>query len=161
MTPNPTLHNPWNRMLQQRRMELSRASRSAIMPANCQPPSNITPQAAERQQRSQLLSVPILAGAAGDNQLIPTLTGKKLIYELVLWNVSAQTLALYQGPSASGILLLMLTNFPALTGFTLGFNGSFAQPHWEIDSGQPFVLNLGVGTEVDGFIRYKISSGST
>ncbi len=158
---NPTLNNPWNRMLQARRVSLANASRSAITPANCQPAIASSPAAVERQQRSQLLSVPVLALAAGDNQLIPTLTGKKLIYEVVLWNVGAQTLAFWQGPSASGILLTKFTNFPALTGFTLGFNGNFAMPHWEIDSGQPLVLNLSAGTEVDGFIRYKISSGST
>jgi hypothetical protein len=107
-----------------------------------------------------LLLSPINANIAGDTALIPTLSGKKLIYEIVLWNVTAQTIAFYQGPSASGILLLRLTGFPSLTGFTLGFNGNFSQPHFEVDAGQQFVLNLANATQVDGFIRYSIGGGS-
>lgn len=158
---NPAINNPYNQILQARREALSNATRSALVPANCQTAAMLTPQALTRQERSQLLEVTINCNTAGDNQLIPTLTGKKLIYEIVIWNVAAQTLALFQGPSATGILKLRLTSFPALTGFTLGFNGSYAQPHFEIDGGQPFVLNLAASTQVDGMIRYKISSGST
>ena len=58
------------------------------------------------------------------------------------------------------ITLLDLVNFPALTGFLLGFNGNFEQPHWEIDNGQPLVLNLSAGTQVTGFIRYRTENGT-
>lgn len=149
---NGAIPNPWNQLLRARANALEYAYRGPISPG-CQLPSLDTPAA--NVQRKSLLAVPINCSAAGDNQLIPTLIGKKLIYEIFIWNVAAQTLKLYQGSSASGILLLQLTSFPALTGFVLGFNGNFAQPHWEIDPGQPLVLNLGAATQVDGFIRYR------
>ncbi len=146
--------NPWNSVLRMRAMQLTKAYRHPIAPG-CDLPD---PKSTPLQRRSSLLTVPIQISSAGDNQLISTLIGKKLIYEIVIWNVAAQTLKFYQGPSASGILLLPLTNFPALSMFTLGFNGNFEQAHWEIDPGQPFVLNLQNNTEVDGFIRYRVAT---
>lgn len=150
--------NPWNEVLRQRAKALSVAFRHPISPGcNLQPVQPLPPPVSSpKQERASLLTIPIIASAAGDNILISTLTGRKLIYEIVLWNVVAQTIALYQGASAGGILLMKLTNFPSLTGFTLGFNGSFSQAHFEIDAGQPFVMNLQNSTEVDGFIRYRV-----
>jgi hypothetical protein len=146
--------NPWNSVLAQRAVALSRAYRHPITPGCDLPDPTSTPV----QRRKSLLSVPINTSAAGDNQLISTLIGTKLIYEIVLWNVTAQNLALYQGPSATGILLLSLPSFPATTGLTLGFNGNFEQPHFEIDPGQAFVLNLQNATQVTGFIRYRVAT---
>lgn len=160
---NPTLNNPFNGMLQGHRENLARANRTAMVPGNCaslQTATGSTLGEAARKQRKHLLQLPINVFQAGDNQLIPTLQGKKLIYEIVLWNSTAQTLRLFQGPSATGILLLQLTAFPATTGFILGFNGSWRMPHFEVDSGQPFVLNLASAAQVDGMIRYRITSGS-
>ena len=52
-----------------------------------------------------------------------------------MWNVGAQTCLWQQGTTGGmPITLLDLVNFPALTGFLLGFNGNFEQPHWEIDN---------------------------
>lgn len=155
---NPTLNNPYNEALQTRREALAGAFRVALFPG-CNPATQ--PQPTTQQQRGQLLSLPINAFTAGDNQIIPSLTGKKLIYEIFLWNVAAQTLQLWQGASATGILLLQITAFPALSGLTLGFNGSFAMPHWEIDPGQPLTLTLQNSTQVDGFIRYRIANGNS
>jgi hypothetical protein len=147
--------NPWNSVLAQRAANLGNAYRHPISPG-C---DLADPKSTPVQQRASLLTVPIIASAAGDNPLISTLIGKKLIYEVFLWNVTAQTLAFYQGGSG-GILLVKLTNFPSTSGFLLGFNGNFAQPHWEIDAGQPLILNLQNSTEVDGFIRYRIATES-
>ncbi len=146
--------NDWNAMLRQRAAALRPAYRHPIAPG-CELPE---PKPTPVQRRSSLLSVPIDVSTAGDNQLISTLIGKKLIYEILLWNVTAQNLALYQGPAATGIVLLQLPGFPALTGLTLGFNGNFEQAHFEIDAGQPFILNLQNNTRVTGFIRYRIAT---
>jgi hypothetical protein len=158
---NPTLTNPWNQLLDDRRRALGAAQRYALTP-NCNPITgqpNLTPS----QQRGQILRIPIIATIAGDNLLIPTLAGKKLIYEITVWNASAAAINLgfYQGASATGVLQLLMGNFPATTGFTLGFNGSFEMPHFEIDNGQPFVLNLSTTGPVQGFIRYRIQNGTS
>jgi hypothetical protein len=146
--------NIWNPVLSERKDVLARAYRHPISPG-CDLPD---PSSTALQRRSSLLSVPINATAAGDYPLISTLIGRKLIYELVLWNVAAQNLALYQGPSATGILLLQLPSFPATTGLTLGFNGNWEQTHFDIDAGQPFILNLQNATQVTGFLRYRIAT---
>lgn len=159
MTPPGPTQN-WNQILRDRAASLGIAFRHAVSPGcNLQPEQPLPPPVTTpKQERASLLTIPILANLAGDNVLISTLTGRKLIYEFVIWNVTAQTVALYQGPSVGGILQTKFTNFPSLTGFTLGFNGNFSQPHFEIDAGQPLILNLQNGTEVDGFIRYRIQT---
>lgn len=146
--------NPFNVILRQRAQILATAYRHPITPGCDLPDPKSTPV----QRRKALLSVPINATAAGDYPIISTLIGTKLIYEVVLWNVTAQNLALYQGPSASGILLLSLPSFPTTTGFTLGFNGNFEQAHFEIDAGQPFTLTLQNATQVTGFVRYRVAT---
>lgn len=105
----------------------------------------------------QLRRVPINISTAGDNTLISTLVGQKNIYEIFLWTAGgANSLALYQGPSATGILLLPWPGVPAQTGFVLGFNGNFKQPHWEVDAGNTLVLNLSAATQVTGFLVYAV-----
>lgn len=149
--------NPYNEVLAQKHSQLGRAVRFALSPT-CDPQTK-QPKLSGVQLRRQLRTIQIDASAAGDNVLIPGTAGVKQIYELVLWNVGAQTLVFRQGTS-SGFRLLRLTDFPALTGFTLGFNGSFDQPHWEIDNGQSLILNLAASTQVDGFIRYRVQNGT-
>lgn len=158
---NPTLTNDYNRLLNERRIALAAAQRYALTP-DCNPLSG-EPNLTSQQKRAQIISVPINAVIAGDNQLIPTLAGRKLIFEMVIWNASAAAvnLAFYQGASAGGILLLPMSNFPSETGFTLGFNGNFEQPHFTIDNGQPFVLNLSTTGPVQGMIRYTIQNGTS
>ncbi len=155
-----SLMSPFNQALQTKREQLARAVRYAITPA-CNPITGV-PQLTPNQLRRQLISIPIIASIAGDNALIPTTSGQLLIYEVVLWNSSAAAInmALYQGPSAIGVLLLPISNFPATTGFTLGFNGSFEQPHFEIDTGQELILNLSTTGPVQGMIRYKVANGT-
>ena len=101
--------------------------------------------------RKQLKLIQINALLVGDNIIIPASAGVKQIFEMVMWNVAAQTIIWQQGLTSGGtpIVQTKFTGFPALTGFVLGFNGSFEMPHWEIDNLQPLVLNLSVGTEVD------------
>jgi hypothetical protein len=158
---NRSLSNPYNRALRRRSLELNRAARYALTPG-CDPTTGEARQTG-LQQRARLVHALINASAAGDYPVIPTLTGKKLIYELVLWNLSAQTLILQQGLTggASTLTLLQLSSFPATTGFTLGFDGNFEQPHFEVDNGQPFILNLGASTQVDGFVRYRVQNGTS
>lgn len=148
----PAANNPFNTVLRDRAAALRLAYRGPIAPG-CELLA-ISPVAESRVKRKTLISIPINAFTAGDNAIISTLIGRKLIYEIVLWNVTAQTLAFYQGASATGILLLRLTDFPALTGLTLGFNGNFDMPHMEVELGQPLILNLENSTQVDGFVRY-------
>jgi hypothetical protein len=152
--------SPYNLTLEGQRQALSKAVRYALTP-NCNPITG-APQLSSDQLRRQLLRVPIIAGNMGDNLLIATTSGQLLIYEIVLWNSSAAPvdMQLFQGPSAGGVLLLPISNFPATTGLTLGFNGSFEQPHFEIDSGQQFVLTLSTAGPVQGMIRYKVANGT-
>jgi hypothetical protein len=157
MTPGV---NPFNQALDKRRGMLARAVRYALTP-NCNPVSgapNLTPQ----QALKQLLSIPINATIAGDNPLIPTTSDPILVYELFLWNSSAAPIdwALYQGPSANGILLLPVSNFPPTTGLFMGFNGNWEMPHFTIDTGQPFILNQSTTGPTQGFIKYKIQNGT-
>jgi hypothetical protein len=157
---NPAIKNPYNMFLETRRQALGKAVRFALAPI-CNPTTgqpNLTPA----QMRKQLLNAPITAAIAGDNYLIPTLAGKKLIYEVVLWNASAAAINMtfYQGPSATGVLLMPISNFPATTGLTLGFNGNWEMPHWEVDNGQPLVVNLSTTGPLQGFIRYRIQNGT-
>jgi hypothetical protein len=154
MSPSP---NNYSGTLRSQAHQLARAVRHSTPPGACG--LQLAPPPTPAQQRASLLLAPINCSAAGDNLLIPTLAGRKMIYELCVWNVTQQTLRLTAG--AAGVLLLQLTNFPALTGYTLGFNGHFSQPHFEIPAGLPFVLNLGGAFQVDGFIRYRIADNSS
>ena len=151
--------DPYNQILGQKHGQVRRAVRLALgTVCDAAGGAVITPGAL----RNQLKLIQINAATAGDNIIIPPLAGVKQIFELVLWNVAAQTLIWQQGTTGTNpITQLRLTTFPATTGFTLGFNGSFEQAHWEIDTGQPLVLNLSVGTQVDGFIRYRVANKTT
>ena len=151
--------NPFNMELSRRRFAPGNAFRYALTP-NCNPITG-APQLSPAQQRDGLLHVPVIASVAGDNILIPTVSNKILIYEIFLWNSTALPInwELFQGASANGILLLPLSNWPATTGFILGFNGNWEQPHFIIDSGQSFVLNASTAGPTQGFIKYKIANG--
>jgi hypothetical protein len=152
--------SPFNIYLGERRRALAGAYRYALTP-NCNPSMGPPPMTSQ-QLLKQLLHVPIVAAVAGDNPLIPTTAGQQLIYEMLIWNSSAANVnvTLYQGPSANGILLLPLPNVPPQTGITLGFNGSWEQPHFTIDIGQRFVMNLSTTGPVTGMIKYKINNGT-
>jgi hypothetical protein len=158
MTQKPYINDPYNQILGQKHGQVTRAVRYALGTLCDAMGKPLKPA----QLRTQLKLIQINAATAGDNIIIPALAGVKQIFELVLWNSAAQTLTWQQGATASAqaITQLRLTAFPALTGFTLGFNGSFDQPHWEIDNGQALVLNLSVGTLVDGFIRYRVQNAT-
>ena len=153
--------NPYNQFLENRRNLLARAVRYALAP-KCNPITG-APDLTPLQLLRGILSVPVIAGVAGDNPLIPVTSSPILIYEMFVWNSSAAAIniQLYQGPSANGILLLPLSNFPPTSGFLLGFNGNWEMPHFIIDTGQQFVLNLSTTGPVQGFIKYKIQNGTT
>jgi hypothetical protein len=148
--------NPYNQLLAQKHGQSLRAQR-APLGTQCDPRSG---KPIKRPTKQQLQFAQINANMAGDNVLLPALAGVRQIFELVIWNVAAQNVRFQQGSTAGGqaIALLPLIGMPALIGFILGFNGSFEMPHWEIDPNQPLVVNLSVGTQVTGYIRYRTSS---
>lgn len=157
MTPQP----PYTDILKRRRADLALAYRAPSAPAQPLPPAgpaaDPTPQADQRN----MLHIPFQVAAAGDNVLIPTLIGRKHVYELFLYNAgAAQTIQLYQGPSITGTLLLRLADFPITGQLLLPFSGMYAQSHFDIESGQSLVLNLAAANEVDGFIRYRTEPDS-
>lgn len=154
----PYIVAPFNQIIAAKHQGLKTAKRTALT-TDCGAQGN--EKRPPMARRRALKTIQINATVAGDNILIPGIAGIKQIFEMVLWNVSAQNLILQQGPSgaASTITLFQIPGMPATFGLFLGFNGSFEQPHFEIDNNQPFVLNLSAGTQVTGFIRYRIIAG--
>jgi len=150
--------NPWNSILAAKHSQLSRALRVALGTV-CE---GGEPKITRASLRKQLKRIQINAATAGDNVVIPGgQAGVKQIFEVVMWNVTKQTLIWQQGLTAnSPIVQTRFTDFPDATGFTLGFNGNWDMPHWEIDNGQPLVLNLQNGTQVDGFVVYRVQNGT-
>lgn len=149
----------WNQILAQKHVQARGAVRMALGTV-CDAQGK--PKLAKAALRRQLKFIQINVSGVGDHIIIPAgQAGAKQIFEVVLWNVGAQTLRFTQGTTGTNpITLLQLTTFPALTGFTLGFNGSWDMPHWEIDNGQPLILNTDGGTQVDGFVRYRVQNGT-
>lgn len=100
-----------------------------------------------------IVHVPIFANAGGDNTIVPPTGRQMLIVEMMLWNaVGAQTWIIKDGPANP---LLTQTNVPISGGLFLGFAGN-NQPHFIVSQGNGLVLNLSAGTEVDGFVKYKL-----
>ena len=151
--------NPYNQILAQKHGQVQRAFRFALGTL-CD--TSGQPIVSKTALRKLLKTIQINATAAGDNVVIPALAGVKQIYEVVLWNVAGQDITFQQASSTSNnsITLLALPGFPATTGFTLGFNGNWDMSHWDIDNNQPLILKLGGGTQVTGFIRYRVANGS-
>lgn len=152
MTPAPP--NPYNAILAEKHAALAAAFRFA---------QGATAEPGQAPVATPLLKlIQIQASAAGDNIIIPNIAGVKQIYELVMFNVTAQDLLWAQGETtATRIPLLALPGFPALTTLILPFNGSWDMSHWDIDTNQPLLLNLSTGTPVTGFIRYRVLNGSS
>jgi hypothetical protein len=156
--PGTITANPWNAQLADKHFWLPRALRYAIgTPCD----AFGVPQVSASTLSNQLRTIQIIAPVAGDNLIIPGISGVKLIYELSLWNIAAQNLIWQQGTTGNHPLqLLALNSFPALTPYTLPFSGNWDFPHWEIDTGQPLVLNCSAATGVQGFIRYRVSNAT-
>lgn len=92
---------------------------------------------------------------AGDNILIAP-GGALLIHAIELWNVSAQTLTLCNGPSATaGSRLTRLSNAGDKFGYLLGLS---KMPWYEVDAGKPLILNCSAGTQVDGWVKYRVKA---
>lgn len=151
--------NPFNLRLAQQRFALGNAVRYALTP-NCNPLTG-APNLTAAQQRATLLHLPVTAAASGDNQLIATTSGPLYIYEIFLWNSTGSPIdwQLFQGPSATGILLVPISAWPPNTGLILGFNGNWEQPHFTIDTGQNLILNQSTTGPTQGFIKYKVGNG--
>jgi hypothetical protein len=74
------------------------------------------------------------------------------IFELFLWNGSqTQTLILKDG----ALTLVPMTGFPAPSGIFFGFAGNNV-PHFKVSAGNGLLLNLSVGSLVEGFAKYRI-----
>ena len=91
------------------------------------------------------------ASAAGDNQIIAA--GQALdILEIFIRNASAaQTIILQDGT----IPLFKLTDAAPGVGILLGYAGN-GKEHFKVSAGNPLVLNLSAGAQVDGFVNYRI-----
>jgi hypothetical protein len=159
--PNPTLGNDFNQLLNDRRNALAGAMRFAMAP-DCNPIDPAKIDLTPAQSRNQLIEVPVNATNAGDNFLIQTRAGRKLIYEILLWNGSGAPIdwALFQGPSSLNNVKLFMPGVPAGFGLLLGFNGNWEMPHFQIDQGQPLVLTLNIGGLITGLLRYKVENGT-
>jgi hypothetical protein len=97
----------------------------------------------------------ISANTAGDNTLIASPGSRLLILEIFLWNgLGAQTMLLKDG---SILPLLQLTGLPVGGGLFLGFSGT-GTPHFRVTAGNALLLYLSVGSQVDGFVKYRIAS---
>ncbi len=96
----------------------------------------------------------ISAAAAGDNTLISPPGQPLEIMELVLLNnVGAQTIILKDGAL---VPLVQMTSAAAGAGYFFGFAAN-NQPHFRVSAGNALVLNLSVGSQVDGFVKYRIA----
>ena len=98
-----------------------------------------------------MVDVSFSLNAAGDNVIIPP-PGKRMeIMELFIWNGSGQqSLILKDGTTTK----LPLTGYP-VGGLMFGMAGN-DKPHWTIAAGNPLVLNLSVGTLVEGYVKYRL-----
>lgn len=150
--------NPYNATLATKHAGLAHAYRYALGTV-CDPQ---TRRPVASSGRRQLKHIQINATAAGDNIVIPALAGDKEIMELFMWNVGAQDIVWQQGETGNNnIVLAQLPSFPATSGFVLGMSAQWDMPHWEIDNNQPLIINLSAGTQVTGFIRYRVANGIT
>ena len=78
-------------------------------------------------------------------------SGKAIsIWQLWIYNVAAQSIQFF----ASGRPLTgPLTGFPANSAISLPFTGA---PHFELSTGEDFEIVTGAGTQLSGFINYKV-----
>lgn len=160
MTTQGVIANPWNAKLSEKHVGLANAVRFALGTV-CDPMTRKPP--AHASGRRQLKLIQINAQINGDNVIIPALAGVKEIFELFMWNVAAQDIVWQQGMTgeANTFTITQLPSFPPTSGFVLGMSSRWDMPHWEIDNNQPLVLNLDGGTQVTGFIRYRVANGIT
>lgn len=159
MSPGPRdyIVSPANQVLSQKHGLLVRAKRWALGTA-CDPESSLPLPPTSNQLRNELKFIQI--NVSGNGTIIPAIAGVKMVLEIFLWNVAAQNIVLSQGGGANGITLLNLPQFPALTGLNLGFNGNFDMSHFDIDNGQSLDISLSGGTQVTGFARYRVKTGT-
>jgi hypothetical protein len=100
---------------------------------------------------SDLIPVPFDVTAAGDNVIIGgNSAGRIAIYQLDMWNVAQQTITFFDGPQQ---LRGPFTDYPPVSGYGLPNVG---KPHFKCQPGRPFILRLSGGTQVTGFINYRM-----
>jgi len=129
---------------------LSRAIRGV---APSQPAALLTNGLPAPAAEPEIINRIITAAAAGDNTLIAAQPGTIELLQMVLLNSALQTLKFFSGPT----LLQDLPNFAAGEGYELAFTAGLI-PYWRIPAGNALILNLSVGTRVDGFLNYRVKT---
>lgn len=105
---------------------------------------------------TEKMKVTIDTSVAGNNLIIAGSPGYVIrIFELRLWNVAAQTLTLVDSQDPIP-LEGALDSYPALTGYYLPDQGS--EPHYELQPGGDFLLNLAAATRVTGFVKFSVKT---
>ncbi|GEM_PF-2509438 len=150
--PNP---NAWNDELSRELDLANRAIRdvgTGTLVTNTAAPNASSPMPAPTVNLvDTLITVSFDIAAAGDNAVVAgNAAGRISIYEFDLWNVAQQDITLKNGAQP---LRGTLANFPAQTGYTLAYQGAY---HFQLSPGQSFNINLGNGTRVTGFVRYRM-----
>lgn len=88
--------------------------------------------------------------ALGDNVIISGARGYcGCIYEFNLYNPISQDIDIREDEES----IQPLPEFPGGAGFTLHEN---EQPHWILKDGASLILNLGGGSRVTGFVKYRL-----
>ena len=100
-----------------------------------------------------IIHVLIFANAAGNNIVVPSPNRAFDVLEIKIWNgVGAQTVQIKDGTL---VVLDQMTNMPAPFAYFGGFSGN-GQPHYRISNGNPLILNLSLGSQIDGFVKYRL-----
>jgi hypothetical protein len=103
------------------------------------------------QGSNTLIRVPFDIASVGDNTIIQgNSAGRITIYQLDLWNVSQQSIQLKAGAT---LLRGILANFPSQTGYGLAPGAKY---HFQLQPGEPFIINLSAGTQTTGFVSYQM-----
>jgi len=123
-----------------------RSSQPTLSPTGApMPPGTILPTSVDFTIR------PIDVATAGDNTIVSgSGSARVCIYALVLWNTDEQDVLLKGGTEP---LMGPIVGLPAKGSFTLQEMG---KPHFRLQPGQPFVMNLSVGARVTGYIKFRL-----
>lgn len=104
--------------------------------------------------RFEHVAINYAPAAAGQGIIVPGIAGKIVeVWELFLFNTAEQDLHFKDAGTRS--LSGPMAAFGAKSGFFLPYTGS---PHWELNPGSSLTLDVSVGTQVSGFVLYRLRS---
>jgi hypothetical protein len=98
--------------------------------------------------------------AVGDNIVIPAAAGYRIaVHQVSMYSTENQTIRFLQGTPAGVDLQGPLVNFAQGAGYYLSYQKE--EPHFILDTGQPFVLNIAAGSggatgNLSGFVKYRM-----